>query len=48
MTENLELYPHLGYSETDRRLDGGFQRVFFAKRLAPSETSDFPGRSKEG
>jgi len=31
MTSNLSLYPSLGYQETDRRLDKGYQRVFFRK-----------------
>lgn len=48
MTENLELYPHLGYREIGRRRDRGFQRVFFCKRLWPSETSGSPGRSQGG
>ena len=48
MTENLELYPRLGYREIDRRLDQGFQRVFFSKRLWPSETSGARGRSQGG
>lgn len=34
MTENLELYPVLGYRETDRRVEDGFDRVFFTKDLA--------------
>jgi ribosomal protein S18 acetylase RimI-like enzyme len=33
MTENLALYPRLGYEETHRRTDDGFERVFFAKHL---------------
>jgi N-acetylglutamate synthase-like GNAT family acetyltransferase len=33
MTENLQLYPSLGYSETGRRIEDGFARVFFEKRL---------------
>lgn len=33
MTENLAFYPRLGYRETDRRTDAGFERVFFTKRL---------------
>lgn len=33
MTENLELYPHLGYTEVDRRVDEGFHRVFFVKTV---------------
>jgi GNAT superfamily N-acetyltransferase len=47
MTENLELYPHLGYTETGRRLDRGFERVFFCKQLSASETSGFHRRSRE-
>lgn len=35
MTANLELYPHLGYVETGRRTEDGFDRVFFRKRIAP-------------
>jgi hypothetical protein len=31
MSENLALYPRLGYREVDRRRDAGFDRVFFAK-----------------
>ena len=31
MTENLRLYPRLGYEETGRREEGGFNRVFFRK-----------------
>lgn len=34
MTENLMLYPKLGYRETDRRRDDGFDRVFFEKVLS--------------
>ena len=33
MTENLSLYPKLGYLETDRRRQDGFDRVFFRKNL---------------
>lgn len=33
MTENLTLYPALGYHEDDRRTEAGFERVFFSKRL---------------
>ncbi|AEI94382.1 GNAT family N-acetyltransferase [Roseobacter litoralis] len=31
MTANLSLYPHLGYRETERRHEDGFDRVFFEK-----------------
>jgi thiosulfate/3-mercaptopyruvate sulfurtransferase len=33
MTENLRLYPHLGYTEVDRRTVDGFHRVHFVKTL---------------
>ena len=33
MTENLALYPALGYVETGRRVEDGFSRVYFSKRL---------------
>jgi len=33
MTENLWLYPRLGYRETGRRSEDGFNRVFFRKNL---------------
>lgn len=33
MTENLALYPRLGYEQADRRTDNGFERVFFVKHL---------------
>jgi len=33
MTENLELYPHLGFVEVDRRVDEGFDRVYFVKAV---------------
>jgi N-acetylglutamate synthase-like GNAT family acetyltransferase len=33
MTENITLYPALGYVETGRRVEDGFSRVYFSKRL---------------
>jgi ribosomal protein S18 acetylase RimI-like enzyme len=33
MTENLGLYHRLGYREDDHRIEDGFDRVFFSKRL---------------
>lgn len=36
MTENLALYPGLGYREYDRRTENGLKRVFFSKRLDSS------------
>ena len=34
MTENRSLYPRLGYAETGRRMEDGFDRVFYRKELA--------------
>lgn len=34
MTENRSLYPRLGYAETGRAVEGGFDRVFYRKELA--------------
>jgi ribosomal protein S18 acetylase RimI-like enzyme len=33
MTANLRFYPALGYAETGRRAEDGFDRVFYRKRL---------------
>lgn len=33
MVENIAMYPKLGYTEVDRRIDEGFSRVFFRKTL---------------
>ena len=33
MTENLGLYPRLGFVETERRSEAGFNRVYFRKEL---------------
>ena len=33
MTENLDLYPRLGYRQFDRRIEDGFDRVYFEKDL---------------
>lgn len=33
MTENIALYMRLGYVETERRSEHGFERVFMTKRL---------------
>ena len=33
MTENLALYPRLGYVETERREEAGFSRVYYRKDL---------------
>lgn len=33
MTENLGLYPRLGYQQFDRRIENGFDRVYFYKTL---------------
>lgn len=34
MTENLTIYPKLGYREVGRRIEDGFHRVYFEKTLA--------------
>lgn len=34
MTENLALYTRLGFQETGRRIEDGFDRVYFRKVLA--------------
>ena len=31
MTENLDLYPRLGWTEYDRRTEDGFSRVYFRR-----------------
>jgi GNAT superfamily N-acetyltransferase len=41
MTENIALYTRLGFVETSRGRDAGYDRVFMAKRLGKSG-SDFP------
>lgn len=33
MIENLSIYPKLGYVETDRRTENGFNRVYFEKSV---------------
>lgn len=33
MTENLSIYPRLGYQEVARRSEDGFDRVFFEKHF---------------
>ena len=33
MTENLTLYPRLGFEEFDRRTEAGFNRVYFRKTV---------------
>ncbi|WP_428245802.1 GNAT family N-acetyltransferase [Ferrovibrio sp.] len=34
MTENLSIYPRLGYVEVARRTESGFNRVYFEKHLS--------------
>jgi hypothetical protein len=33
MTENLKIYPKLGYTVVGRRTEAGFNRVYFEKTL---------------
>jgi ribosomal protein S18 acetylase RimI-like enzyme len=35
MTENLAMYPRLGWEVTDRRTERGLDRFYFRKRLRP-------------
>lgn len=42
MTENVALYPRLGYAEVARHRQDGFERVFFVKDLPPGGS---PGSS---
>jgi len=39
MTENLSFYPSLGFRETGRRREDGFDRVYFAKSLDVTDIS---------
>ncbi len=36
MTENQAIYAHLGYRETDRRVENGYRRVYMEKVLPAS------------
>ena len=36
MTENLEFYPRLGFEQTERRSENGYDRVYFRKRIRTS------------
>ena len=38
MTENQLFYPRIGYLEYERKHDGGYDRVFYAKALGPLQT----------
>jgi ribosomal protein S18 acetylase RimI-like enzyme len=33
MVRNQRIYTRLGYTETERRADNGFERIFYSKRL---------------
>ncbi|MEP7057949.1 MAG: GNAT family N-acetyltransferase [Caldimonas sp.] len=37
MTENQVFYPRIGYVEYDRKLEAGYNRVFYRKSLARSK-----------
>ena len=37
MTENVALYPRLGYSEVGRGREAGYDRVYFRKHVPPGE-----------
>lgn len=38
MTENIEYYPRMGFHETHRASDAGYQRVYYSRFLNPQET----------
>ncbi len=40
MTGNRSLYPRLGYAETGRAVEGGFDRVFYRKELAGKHSGE--------
>jgi GNAT superfamily N-acetyltransferase len=42
MTENLAIYAHLGYRETDRRSEDGYRRIYMEKIL-PASSPPQPG-----
>lgn len=42
MTKNIALYKRLGFIETGRRRDGGYERVFMKKALTGNTDRDFP------
>jgi GNAT superfamily N-acetyltransferase len=39
MIENQVLYPKIGYVEYDRRIEAGYDRIFYRKGLAASSTN---------
>lgn len=39
MTENLSIYPRLGYAETGRHTEDGFDRVFFEKAIGQGKNA---------
>ena len=40
MISNLTLYPHLGFTVSDRRHEDGYDRVYFRKALDPAPSND--------
>lgn len=40
MTANLRLYPRAGYREVGRRVEDGFERVFFRKELSGHDAEE--------
>jgi len=43
MTENQRLYTALGYRETERGIEAGYDRVFMRKRLGDDQSRITPG-----
>ena len=48
MTENIALYSRLGWHETHRRTERGFQRVFFSKPAPADDQLTTPSLSGMG
>lgn len=45
MTENIAMYKKLGYFETERRIEHGYQRVYMRKILLMNHNHESQGRT---
>lgn len=45
MTENIAMYKKLGYFETERRIERGYQRVYMRKTLSVNDNHESQGRT---
>jgi ribosomal protein S18 acetylase RimI-like enzyme len=43
MTENVRYYGKIGYTETARRTEDGYRRVYMRKALTPPRADDHEG-----